>query len=224
MLERMSGPRGSYAKGIAKREEILVAAVDVVDRVGFRRATIREIAEAVGLSQPGLLHYFGSKEELLTEVLRKRDEINRGKSGYDPEEVIAFETLADRMVDQAVRNTRSRGLVHLFSQLSVDAADEKHPAGEFFRARSGRLHHDLTASIDRAQREGTVTDAVSPEALARLIHSAADGIQLQFLSDPGTDMPATMDALFALIREASATPRPDEAPYSGAPAGTTGTA
>ena len=29
-----------------------------------------------GLSQAGLLHYFDSKEELFTEILRKRDEVD----------------------------------------------------------------------------------------------------------------------------------------------------
>ncbi|WP_372350407.1 TetR family transcriptional regulator [Streptomyces sp. KL116D] len=53
--------RGSCAKGIAKREEILSTALDLVARVGYSRTTVREIAQAVGLSQTGLLHYFGAR-------------------------------------------------------------------------------------------------------------------------------------------------------------------
>ncbi|RAJ46416.1 TetR family transcriptional regulator [Kitasatospora sp. SolWspMP-SS2h] len=69
----MARPRGSYAKGIAKREEILDTALEIVARVGYSRATVRELARAVGLSQTGLLHYFGSKEQLFVEILRRRD-------------------------------------------------------------------------------------------------------------------------------------------------------
>lgn len=69
--------RGSYAKGIAKREEILDAALDIVARVGYSRTTVRELAQAVGLSQTGLLHYFGTKEQLFVEILRRRDEVDQ---------------------------------------------------------------------------------------------------------------------------------------------------
>ncbi len=68
--------RGSYAKGVAKRGEILDAALAVIGRDGYSRATVREIAGAVGLSQNGLLHHFGSKERLFVEVLRHRDELD----------------------------------------------------------------------------------------------------------------------------------------------------
>jgi len=37
--------RGSYAKGIAKREEILTAALDVIARNGYRRTSVRELAD-----------------------------------------------------------------------------------------------------------------------------------------------------------------------------------
>ena len=39
------GTAGSYAKGIAKREEILTAALDVIARNGYRRTSVRELAD-----------------------------------------------------------------------------------------------------------------------------------------------------------------------------------
>ena len=53
-----------------KRREILDAALEVVARNGYSRTSVRELADAVGLSQAGLLHYFDSKEHLFAEVLR----------------------------------------------------------------------------------------------------------------------------------------------------------
>ena len=58
----MSRP-ARYAKGLAKREEILSTALDVIARTGYGRTSVRELASAVGLSQAGLLHYFASKEQ-----------------------------------------------------------------------------------------------------------------------------------------------------------------
>ncbi|MBS1674133.1 MAG: helix-turn-helix transcriptional regulator, partial [Actinobacteria bacterium] len=68
--------RGAYAKGVVKREEILAAALEIVGRLGYRNASVREIADAVGLSPAGLLHYFGTKEELFVEILRARDALD----------------------------------------------------------------------------------------------------------------------------------------------------
>ncbi|HYP72739.1 MAG TPA: TetR family transcriptional regulator, partial [Microbacterium sp.] len=44
-----TGGRGAYAKGVAKREEILTRALQVIAREGYRGASVKEIAEAVGL-------------------------------------------------------------------------------------------------------------------------------------------------------------------------------
>ena len=65
-----------YAKGIAKREEILDTALEVIARSGYARASVRELADAVGLSQAGLLHYFASKEELYAAILLRRDPVS----------------------------------------------------------------------------------------------------------------------------------------------------
>lgn len=52
--------RGSYAKGVARREEILESALDVIGRKGYQNASLKEIAEVVGVTPAALLHYFGS--------------------------------------------------------------------------------------------------------------------------------------------------------------------
>jgi AcrR family transcriptional regulator len=46
-------------------EEILFAAGRLFAQKGFAGTSTREIAEAAGLQQPSLFHYFGSKEEIL---------------------------------------------------------------------------------------------------------------------------------------------------------------
>ena len=83
MADSRKERRGSYAKGVAKREEILERALAVIASEGYRGASVKVLAEAVGLSQAGLLHYFDSKEELFTEIVRKRDEVDMRH--YGPE-------------------------------------------------------------------------------------------------------------------------------------------
>ena len=43
--------RGSYAKGRAKRDEIVEVALDLFGQKGYDRTSVREIARLTGLSQ-----------------------------------------------------------------------------------------------------------------------------------------------------------------------------
>jgi|GEM_PF-1891614 len=55
------------------REAIVRAAADVFRAQGFRAGTTKDIAAKVGLSQPSLYYYVGSKEALLSELALRLD-------------------------------------------------------------------------------------------------------------------------------------------------------
>jgi AcrR family transcriptional regulator len=55
----------------ARRAELLDRAVDYVTRHGLAELSLRPLAKAVGSSPRGLLYYFGSKEELIVEIVRR---------------------------------------------------------------------------------------------------------------------------------------------------------
>jgi AcrR family transcriptional regulator len=202
--------RGSYAKGVAKREEILTRALDVIAREGFRGASVREIADAVGLSQAGLLHYFGSKEQLFVEILRKRDEVDAGQ--FDPQSV-QLDPMREGYLQVIRHNSEVPGVVELFSRLAVEASDVEHPAHAFFLERSAAIRHLFAETIAPEQAAGRMSDRVDAETLARIFQAVADGMQLQWLLDRDVDMAATVDALFQLLTPtpaaASASPSAD---------------
>ena len=193
--------RGSYAKGVAKREEILTRALEVIAREGFRGASVREIADAVGLSQAGLLHYFGSKEQLFVEILRKRDEVDAGR--FDPNEV-DLTSMREGFLRVIRHNSEVPGVVELFSRLAVEASDTAHPAHEYYLERSALIRQLFTETVRREQAAGRITDRVDAEVVGRLFQAASDGMQLQWLLDPDVDMAATVDALFQLLAPAPA--------------------
>lgn len=204
MAESRAGRRGSYAKGVAKREEILTRALDVIAREGFRGASVKELADAVGLSQAGLLHYFGSKEELFTEILRKRDEVDSATFGLDPASEATGAELRAGYVAVIGHNADVPGLVQLYARLSVDAAEPRHPAHRFFLERGEALRGAFAEELTRRQAAGEITDRIAPETLARIFQAVADGLQLQWMLEPDVDMAATVDALFDALD-----PRPD---------------
>ena len=84
-----------------RRAEILDAAVKVFSEAGFHGGSLREIAERVGLSQPGLLHHFANKEHLLEAVLTYRDDQARERMGPEPPTGVA---LLDALIDLAAYN------------------------------------------------------------------------------------------------------------------------
>lgn len=200
--------RGSYAKGVAKREEILHAALDVVAQKGYRGASVREIADAVGLSQAGLLHYFGTKEELFVEILRVRDLQDR--QAYMPpvgDRGASQMDLTEGYLDVIRHNAEVPGVVHLYSQMAVDAADPAHPAHAYFLARGDGMRDSMQGALRDLQDDGALTRGIPPETLARIIQAVSDGLQLQWLLDPEVDMPGVIGALL----EALADPRPTPA-------------
>lgn len=190
--------RGSYAKGVAKREEILERALEVIAREGYRGASVKELAEAVGLSQAGLLHYFDSKDDLFTAILRKRDEVDSRRFG-EIQEAPHLDVLREGFVGIVRHNSEVPGLVQLFSRLAVEAGDPEHPAHAYFVERSAQLRGMFARSLAQRQETGDLPGGIAPETLARLVQAVSDGMQLQWLQDPKVDMAATVDALFDLL-------------------------
>ncbi len=188
--------KGSYAKGIAKREEILTKALDVFAQRGYRRASLREIAESVGLSQAGLLHHFSSKEELFAEVLRKRDEIDVTDTHPEAADFDAFAALVG-----AVRhNAQVPGLVQLYATISAEAADDDHPGHDYFVERYRSFIAQLEEHVRAEQAAGRIDPALDAKQVARLSIAVADGMQVQWMLDSGADMAETLTAFWSLVR------------------------
>jgi AcrR family transcriptional regulator len=57
-----------------RRQAISTAGVALFERQGFQKTTIEQIAQEAGVSAPTVFKYFGSKQEILLEMLQKGDE------------------------------------------------------------------------------------------------------------------------------------------------------
>lgn len=176
--------RGSYAKGVAKREEILTTALDVIAREGYSGASVRQLADAVGLSQAGLLHYFDSKDELFVEVLRKRDETDLAVYGRDGD--ARFHDL----IAIVRHNTDVPGLVQLYVNMSAAATDPAHAAHAFFQERSKIVRDEMARRLDAEKAAGHIADHIDIVQAARALVALLDGLQTQWLLDPTIDMAA----------------------------------
>ena len=192
--------QGSYAKGIAKREEILTTALDVIARNGYRKTTIRELAAAVGLSQTGLLHHFGTKEELFAEILRERDLMDT--AGFSQNPPPTPEAFIAAMTDLIKHNASVPGLVRLYAQFSSEATELNHPARAFFQEHYANFRSDVAGFIRSQQDLGALPDSLDAEQIATLLSAAADGLQTQWMLDDSIDMAAHIKHLWERLTSA----------------------
>lgn len=188
--------RGPYAKGIAKREQILQIALDLFAQKGYDRVSVREIARESGLSQAGLLHHFSTKEELFLEVLRRRDDRDGDPVGHQHTHSV------EHLIGAVEHNASEPGLVRLFVSMSAESTDEASLAREFFVNRYRWLRDEVAADIRQLQSRGHASETLDPDAVASILIAAADGLQLQWLLEEDTvDMGALMTTLWDSLRQ-----------------------
>lgn len=192
----MSRNRGPYAKGIVRREEILAVALEVVAQNGCRKASSREIARRVGLSQAGLMHYFGSREQLYEAVLRARDE-------FDNETYYLPNPTFEGFLALVAHNAEVPGLVQLYVEYSAEATAPDHPSREFFRRRYDWVREMGAIAILGAQERGEMGPAVDVAAALDLLIAAADGLQVQWALDHSVDVTGRLAALWESLCRSS---------------------
>nr|WP_245559190.1 TetR/AcrR family transcriptional regulator [Microbacterium indicum] len=187
------GRSGAYAKGVARRQEILDRAIEVFAERGAAGTSLRQIAQAIGVSHAALLHYFDSREQLLVAVY-DHAESGRDRGGQTASGAV------DLMVEAAVHNVAVPGMVQLYSTLVAaaleDGAGESRP---FFTDRFERVRGDSARRIREEQKRGTVRNDIDAESLASMLIAISDGLQTQWLLDPSIDLEGTLAKFQDLI-------------------------
>lgn len=202
--------RGTYAKGVARRQEILDRAIEVFAQRGGSRTSLRAIAQEVGVTHAALTHYFGSLDELLVAVYREsaqrleeeaasRDNdggADAGRAG----DADALISPAEAMRISAAENREIPGMVQLYSTLVASALDGAHPAAQAFATgRFSRLRDELAARVRALQASGSLRADLDPALVAALVIAASDGLQTQWLLDASVDHEAALALLDRLL-------------------------
>jgi AcrR family transcriptional regulator len=166
--------------GTSRRQEILDAAVAMFAERGYRGTSLDAIAERVGLTRQGVLHYFPSKKRLLATILELRDEAER-------EKLIAERPDRDwpTMLAEVIAYDRAKpGLAQVYSVLVAESVTEGHPAQEYFRDYYERVRERAVRRL--ADRYGDrLPSGLTPEAVATALVAMIDGMQQQWLLDRG---------------------------------------
>jgi len=177
------------------RERIVAACLEVFTEKGFRATTMKAVAERAGISERGLVHHFPNKEELLAAVLRTRDELDEeGKLE------LGGSLALSAIMDTHYENMRHQTLLELHTVLSAEAVSTDHPGHEYYTDRYAQLRLYLTFAYKTLRETDHVSLPADDSTLAAMTIALMDGLQVQWLYDPGSiDVKHAFDTFFAAI-------------------------
>lgn len=189
-----------------KAKRIVDAMRESVARRGAAGSTFDHVAREAGVSR-GLLHYyFGTKERLLVEVVRRDSEIRIAALAAS----LGDARTADDFIDALVRSLeelieRDPGFVVLMYELFTLSRRNEEIADELALV-CRQTREDVAASLRAKQDEGVVQLGAEPEAVAGVLFALADGLALRFLIEPDLDFRPTLTAAVAAARTLIADP------------------
>jgi AcrR family transcriptional regulator len=196
-MEAASQPRApAKRRDLAgdKAQRIVAAMRASVARRGAAGSTFDHVAREAGVSR-GLLHYyFGTKERLLVEVVRRDTDIRMAAL----DQSLAGAHTADDLIDALVRSLEDvvendPEFVTLWFELFTVSRRNREIGAEVAElTRRSREH--VAEVFEAKQREGVLRLHDEPEAVATILFSLADGIAMRMLLEPERDFDATLRA------------------------------
>src|SRR3954462_13505871 len=183
-----------------KAQRIIDAMRQSVARRGSAGATFDHVAREAGVSR-GLLHYyFGSKEQLLVEVVRRDCELRMGVL----DERLAEARTADEFIDLLVFSLEEvvagepDFITVVFELFSLSRRNEDIAAKLAELLRRTRSH--VAELLAAKHAEGVLHLRADPEAVADVLFSLADGVALRMLAEPERDFSSTVAAGVSAVR------------------------
>lgn len=195
--QRAAGARSLSGEKAQRIVEAMRRSVAVRGAAG---STFDHVSREAGVSR-GLLHYyFGTKEQLLVEAVRRDCELRMQLL----EGQLAAAKTADDYIDLMVQNLQETvheqpEFVTLVFELFTLSRRNEDVAVEYGGLMRG-MRAQVAAMLSAAQGEGILDLHAEPEAVAEILFSLADGVALRMLAEPERDFDATVQAGIVAVR------------------------
>jgi AcrR family transcriptional regulator len=177
-----------------KAQRIVDAMRSSVALRGVTGSTFDHVARDAGVSR-GLLHYyFGSKERLLAEVVKRDTEL---RLGMLDEQLATASSAADfiAMLRSTLEAMLREDIEFLTLSFEVFTLSRRNPEiAAAYTQLVRRTREQVAAVLAAKQDEGVLTLHGEPEAIAEIIFGIGDGLALRLLGEPDRDHRATVDA------------------------------
>jgi AcrR family transcriptional regulator len=194
-MQAATAPERSLARELPsdKAARIVDAMRASVAEHGIAGSTFDRVAREAGVSR-GLLHYyFGSKERLLVEVVRREAEV-RGRS---LDQAVAEASGADELIHALVRNLEEilgegqSAMVTFYELLTLGQRNAEIAAELAELAR--RMRTRLAEALRAGREAGVFELRAAPDDVASFLFALADGVTIRRLAEPTLDIRPLME-------------------------------
>ena len=172
----------------ARRAQIIAAAIDTIAELGYGQASLARIAEAAGTSKGVIIYHFGSRDELIKELVA---------------ELVAKAGAYMRPRIEAEQTGTGMLRAYIESNLTFMAANRSHVAATVEIALNARAadgsrlydsaYHDMSVAaaqelLAHFQGAGEFLSGFDPLVMALAIRAAIDSVAPLLARDPGLDV------------------------------------
>jgi AcrR family transcriptional regulator len=195
-----SGVAGARSLSGEKAQRIVEAMRSSVARRGTAGSTFDHVSREAGVSR-GLLHYyFGTKEQLLVEAVRRDCELRMEILERQLSTAQTADDFIDLMALNLQRTVRDDpDFVTLVFELFTLSRRNAEIAGAYAELMRRTREH-VAEMLAAAQREGVLHLHAGPEAVAEILFSLGDGFALRMLAEPDRDFTDTVGAGITCVR------------------------
>jgi len=173
---------GRFARGDARKERILRASIREFGRKGYDGTRVADIAREAGVTDAGVLHHFGSKQELFLAATAYREEVVWGVLDGEP---VSVRALFDGMIAMVRHSAADPDLLAFRAMLVGAYRAEGNPvAGRDSTTLSAALDW-LTPIVRKGIAEGEIDESVDPEQLVLEALALTEGIRTHWAALPG---------------------------------------
>jgi len=173
-------------QGEKRREEILVAALDLFIRKGYAATRTLDISQAVGVSEGLLFHHFETKEKLYEELIRRGIKTPQSFfSLWAADPLTFFEQAAVFLLDVVKNQPVTAKMFVLMYQASYSEAPS--PVVKELLKQMDHISQSIPF-IKAGQKNKTIRDG-DPQALSLAFWSAICGIAANMALTPNAKCP-----------------------------------
>ena len=160
---------GTRQDGIARKQEILEAALSLFERIGYENTTVQNILDEVGIGKGTFYHHFSSREEVLDNIVDENIESVQRilEAVAEDTSLTAIEKLRKLIV--SVQNYRNRNTARRFALIRILMREENHTLAYKYTERVVEQTLDLYTKVIAQGNEESIFDAPYPRKTAEMI-------------------------------------------------------
>ncbi|WP_372788348.1 TetR/AcrR family transcriptional regulator [Paraconexibacter sp.] len=196
----MATPATPRAIDGEKAQRIVEAMRRSIAQRGVAAATFDHVAGEAGVSR-GLLHYyFGTKEALLAEVVRRECDVRITQLESQLQEAESADAFVELLRTTLERmHAEDPDFVALLFELFTMARRNEELA-DGFREVLSRTREHVAAVLEAKNVEGVIEIHAPADAIVDVIFALGDGLALRMVSEPDRDFSASIAAATDAVR------------------------